>query len=130
MLLDWSKWKNSINFQNDIFKENKIEEKLKPSYINNWEIEIVIGPVKVENKFDFKNLKKNEFKPFIMAELAVLEETPIPKWLKTYYDEEFEVELSQMFDAELINYSDDTYALADEEIKNTYISNKRNLVSS
>jgi hypothetical protein len=65
-----------------------------------------------------------------MAELAAIEESPIPKWLKTYYNEDFEVELSQMFDDELINYSDDTYAISDEEIKNTYISNKRNLVSS
>jgi len=65
-----------------------------------------------------------------MAELAAIEETPIPKWLKTYYDEDFESELSYMFDDELINYYDDNYAISNEEIKNTYISNKRNLVNS
>jgi hypothetical protein len=65
-----------------------------------------------------------------MAELAAIEEAPIPKWLKTYYDDDFESELSHMFDAELINYYDDMYAIYNEEIKSIYISNKRHLANS
>lgn len=127
MLLDWSKWKNLIEFQKKIFQEQNLDEKLYPVYLNNWEIDLVVGPEKVEKLFTFKNLKQNEFKPFLLAELKVLEETPIPKWIKTPLDNDFDMELDSMFEAELYDITDDNSAKTNEEIKNIYIKNGRYL---
>lgn len=123
-LLDWSKWKNLIDFQKNIFSENNIAEKLQPPYLNNWTIDLIVRPNKIQNFFTFKNLKKNEFKPFILKELEKIEEEPIPKWLKTYFDDMWEMNLEAEFDAELFNYYDDTYAFQDGEIKAYYLSKK------
>jgi hypothetical protein len=124
VLLDWSKWKNLTDFQNKIFTESKLAENLKPIYLKNWAINLVIGPNKVQNFYNFKNLKKNEFKPFLISELEKIENEPIPKWLKTYMDGTFEETMIAEIDSdeELYNYLDNETAFKNKQLKAEYIA--------
>lgn len=130
VLLDWSKWKNLIEFQKNIFEEQNLEKKLYPIYLDNWEIDLLVGPEAVKDFFTFKNLKKNEFKPFLLTELKKLEEEPIPKWLKTYVnDEELFMQADEEISPQLFNLLDDEESIKNEEAKSLYIKKGRNLVN-
>jgi hypothetical protein len=93
-LLKWGNIKKTIDVQTKIIEVNKIKGDFP--YLTGWVFNYTYGPNKYEQKINFQNFMKNEFKPNVEQRLKLMEDgdkkygvtgldgKPCPKYFKTW----------------------------------------------